>query len=111
MPITAKWIPFNRASIEALAIKESGVYEVGKALGNIVLYIGRSEASIRGRMLTHKGETRFRGCTHFRFRRANPDSVQKAEDRLLEGYKKQHGKYPPLNKNKSGDNYWKGILY
>ena len=111
MPIKAKWIPFKKEIVEALAMKESGVYEIGKMQGDIVLYIGMSDTSIRSRLLTHTGETKFIGCTHFRKRTINSDAGR-AEDNLLEGYKKKNGKYPPLNKNKStGGDPWKGILY
>ena len=112
MPIKAKWIPFKKEIIEALAMKESGVYEIGKMRGDTVLYIGMSDTSIRSRLLTHTGETKFIGCTHFRKRKTRPDDAGIAEGRLLEEYKKNNGKYPPLNKNKSGKgDPWKGILY
>jgi hypothetical protein len=106
MPIKAKWMPFTKLVIEGLPMNESGVYEVGKGIGNVVLYIGKSETSIRSRLLTHKEKTKFRGCTHFRFRRRDPDLVRRAEEILLEDYRKKHDKYPPLNKNKApGDPY------
>jgi len=112
MPIKAKWIPFTHVVVEALSIGEAGVYEIGKARGNIVLYIGKSDASIRDRLRTHKKETKFRGCTHFRKRRTSPDDAKSAEDRLLSAYKKLHGdKLPPLNKNEPSGDQWKGILY
>ena len=111
MPIKAKWIPFKKDIIEALSMNESGVYEIGKARGDVVLYIGKSDASVRSRLLTHTGETKFIGCTHFRKRKTSPDDAGKAEDRLLESYRKMYGKYPPLNKIKSTGDKWKGILY
>ena len=111
MPIKAKWIPFTRTYIEALALQESGVYEVGRQLGNVVLYIGKSDTSVRSRLLDHKEKTRFRACTHFRKRRTSPDTATKAEDKLLSEHKKRYGKYPPLNKIKSPSDPWKGILY
>ena len=45
MPIKTKWMPFKIPIIEALSIRESGVYEIGKARGNKVLYIGKSDKS------------------------------------------------------------------
>jgi len=111
MPIKAKWTPFTKLIIENLSLNESGVYEIGKQKGNIVLYIGKSDTSIRSRLLDHKEKTLFRACTHFRKRRTSPDEATRAEGRLLKAYKTQCGKYPPLNKNKSPDDYWKGILY
>ncbi|MFC2047682.1 hypothetical protein ACFLTK_05390 [Chloroflexota bacterium] len=111
MPIKAKWIPFTKVVIEALSMSETGVYEVGKLRGNVVLYIGKSDTSIRARLLDHKGKTKFKVCTHFRKRRTNPDDASRAEKKLQLEYKKQYGKLPPLNKNISPDDQWKGILY
>jgi len=111
MPIKAIWTPFTKAVIQALSINEAGVYEIGKARGNVVLYIGKSDTSIRSRLLNHKEKTRFRACTHFRKRRTNPDDASDAERRLLLAYKKQYNKLPPLNKAMSPDDPWRGIFY
>lgn len=106
MPIKAKWIPFKKEIIEALSLSEAGVYEIGKARGNVVLYIGKSDKSIRSRLLTHKKEVPFTICTHFRKRKTHPDDAAKAEEKLLAEYKKKHGKYPKLNKNKPPGQDW-----
>jgi len=111
MPIKAKWIEFKKEIIENLALKESGVYEIGKAKGDVVLYIGKSDTSIRSRLLLHKGKTDFTICTHFRKRKTDPDDAAKAEDKLLTIYEKQYGKRPLLNKIKSPGDPWKRILY
>lgn len=100
MPIKAKWVPFEENVIEALALREAGVYEIGKARGNAVLYIGKSDKSIRQRLLEHKGKTAFAECTHFRKRKTQPANAASAETKLLSEYKKRHGRYPKLNKNK-----------
>jgi hypothetical protein len=101
MPIKANWVPFTKSVIEALSLTETGVYEIGKKQGDKVLYIGKSDRSIRSRLLTHKEKTKFKVCTHFRKRKTDPYDADKAEDKLLIDYKKEHGKYPLLNKNKS----------
>jgi len=106
MPIKAKWIPFNKEIIEALSLSEAGVYEIGKARGNVVLYIGKSDKSIRSRLLNHKEKLAFKDCTHFRKRKTTSDGAAKAEERLLSEYKKSHGKYPKLNKNKPPGQDW-----
>ena len=106
MPIKAKWIPFKKEVIEALAMNESGVYEIGKARGNSVLYIGKSDKSIRSRLLNHKEKLAFKDCTHFRKRKTASDEAAKAEERLLSQYKKLHGKYPKLNKIKPPGQDW-----
>lgn len=100
MPIKAKWIPFTKEVIEALSMTEKGVYEIGKARGNVVLYIGKSGDSIRSRLLTHKQKVDFTICTHFRKRKTSSQEAVRAEDRLLSEFKKKHGRYPKLNKNK-----------
>jgi len=51
MPIKAKWYPFSKTAIELLPMSESGVYEIGRQMGNVVLYIGKSDTSIRSRLL------------------------------------------------------------
>lgn len=101
MPIKAKWIPFKKEVIEALSLTESGVYEIGKARGNVVLYIGKSDKSLRSRLLNHKEKVAFTACTHFRKRKTSPQEAIRAEDRLLSEFKKTHGRYPELNKIKS----------
>jgi len=100
MPIKAKWVPFKKEVIEALSTTETGVYEIGRARGNTVMYIGKSDKSIRSRLLGHKGKVAFTTCTHFRKRRTRPEDATKAEARLLSAFKKTHGRYPELNKNK-----------
>lgn len=100
MPIKAKWVPFKKEVIEALSMAETGVYEIGRASGNAVLYIGKSDKSIRSRLLGHKGKVAFTSCTHFRKRKTKPDDAAKAEAKLLSDFKKTHGRYPELNKNK-----------
>jgi hypothetical protein len=106
MPIKSKWIQFSKHLIEALAIEEPGVYEIGKARGNVVLYIGKSETSIRSRLLYHKRLVAFRECTHFRKRRSTRQAAPRAEEILLSEYRKRHGKYPKLNKNKPPGEDW-----
>ena len=101
MPLRTKWIPFTLPEIRALKPSVSGVYEIGKAEGDTVRYIGKSASCIRSRILTHKGETRFRGCTHFRTSKTHPEDARITEGRLLNAYKRKNGKLPPLNKNKS----------
>lgn len=100
MPIKPKWIPFDKDIIENLALREAGVYEIGKARGNVVLYIGKSDKSIRSRLLQHKEKTAFAECTHFRKRKTLPDDAERAERKLLSEFKNKHGRYPKLNKNK-----------
>jgi hypothetical protein len=100
MPIKAKWVLFRNEIIEALSTTETGVYEIGRARGDVVLYIGKSDKSIRSRLLNHKQKVTFADCTHFRKRKTTPKDAAKAEHRLLSEYQKKHGKYPLLNKNK-----------
>lgn len=100
MPIKAKWILFRKEIIEALSTTETGVYEIGRARGNAVLYIGRSDKSIRSRLLSHKEKIAFAECTHFRKRKTQSEDAAKAETKLLCDFKKKHGRYPKLNKNK-----------
>jgi hypothetical protein len=101
MLLRTKWIPFKLPEIRALHLSVSGVYEIGKAEDDTVRYIGKSASCIRSRILTHKGEARFRGCTHFRTSKTHPEDARITEGKLLEAYKRKNGKYPPLNKNRS----------
>jgi len=101
MPIRNKWLPFKNSVIQDLPMHISGVYEIGKEEDNIVRYIGKSASCIRSRILTHKGETKFRGCTHFRISKTHPDDARITEGKLLEAYKRKYGIFPPINKNKS----------
>ncbi len=104
MPIKAKWIPFKKEIIEALSLTESGVYEIGKARGDVVLYIGKSDTSIRARLLNHKEKSAFTACTHFRKRKTSPREASKAESRLLVAFEKKYGCLPKLNKSKAPSN-------
>jgi hypothetical protein len=101
VPIKAKWIPFKKEIIEALSLSESGVYEIGKLKGDVILYIGKSDKSIRSRLLEHREKVAFVNCTHFRKRKTSPQEATKAENKLLSDFKKKHGEYPELNKIKS----------
>jgi len=110
MPIKADWIDFKVESIRILPTDLIGVYECGRKRGNKVLYIGKGV--IRARLLDHVEKKKFLDVvTHFRKRKTHPDDALKAEDKLLEEYKKKYGKYPLLNKIKSSGDPWKGILY
>jgi hypothetical protein len=106
MPIKAKWVPFKKEVIEALSMTEAGVYEIGRARGDVVSYIGKSDKSIRSRLLSHKERVSFATCTHFRKRTTKPDDAAKAETKLLSDFKKRHGRYPELNKNKPPEKDW-----
>ena len=111
MPIKSKWTPFTKVVIDVLPMNEAGVYELGKTKGDLVLYIGKSDTSIRSRLLDHKEKSKFKICTHFRKRRTDPNDAIEAEKRLLLAHKKQFGKLPLLNKIMSHGDSWKGILY
>jgi hypothetical protein len=95
MPIKAEWSDFTDSNIKYLSLDDAGVYEIGKKVGNVVLYIGKSNSSIRSRLKLRKKETAFSKCTHFRFRRTK--DADAAEKRLMDAYKKKFGKRPPLN--------------
>jgi hypothetical protein len=103
MPIKAKWVPFKKEIIEALSMIETGVYEIGRARGNVVLYIRKSDKSIRSRLLSHKERAAFATCIHFRKRKTKPEDAAKAEARLLSDFKKRHRRYPELNKTKPSE--------
>ena len=98
MPIKAEWVECKIENIKSLALKESGVYEVGKKRGNVVLYIGMSDTSVRNRLLDHKEKAKFLPCTHFRIRRTLPRDAENAEKRLMDSFCKSHnGNRPELN--------------
>jgi hypothetical protein len=84
MPIRGRWIPFRMPEIRALPLNQTGVYEIGKAVGDKVLYIGKSNRCIRSRLLMHKEKTKFRVCTHFRKQQTPPDDARITEGKLLE---------------------------
>ena len=111
MPIRNKWQPFKKVFLQELPKGETGVYEVGKAEGDIVSYIGKSDACIRQRLLIHRAESRFNGCTHFRKRITDPNDAQKIEKQLLKQYLKRHNKLPRINKIMSPGDPWESILY
>lgn len=111
MPIKSKWIPFKKETIKALPLNQSGVYEVGKAEEDIVLYIGKSDTCIRARLLDHKEKTKFQKCTHFRKQKTDPDEAVRVERKLQLAYKKRYGKLPLLNKITSPRDLYEGILY
>lgn len=104
MPLRTKWMPFKLTNIRALPLGQSGVYEIGKARGNVVLYIGKSASCIRARILRHKEEAKYAECTHFRKSQTHPDDARITEGKLLEAYRRKFGKLPPLNKNRSPKN-------
>src|SRR3990172_3368936 len=111
MPIKADWVEFKIGAIKALALNESGVYEIGKKRGDVVLYIGKSDTSIRSRLLTHKAKVVFQGCTHFSKRKTDPDAATEAEAKLIEAFRKSNNDKPPkLNtqKPKTRDDFWRG---
>ena len=111
MPIRNKWLPFTKPVIQDLPMHFSGVYEVGKARGNKVLYIGQSGSSIRARLLTHKGKIDFMECTHFRKQKTEPEYASKTEKQLLTQYIRRYSEKPPINKIMSPGDPWEGILY
>ena len=110
MPLRTKWLPFRVTEIRALPQNVSGVYEVGKTEGDTVRYVGKSASCIRSRLLTHRGERRFNGCTHFRTSKTHPEDARITEGKLLDAYKRKYGKLPPLNKNKSPKNELDDLL-
>lgn len=112
MPIKNRWFPFKKPDIEDLPMRSCGVYEVGKARGNKVLYVGKSVSSIRARLLTHKAKIDFQECTHFRIQRTTyPEDADRLEKQLLTQYIKRYGVRPLINKIMAPGDPWKGILY
>jgi len=112
LPIKNKWFPFTKPVIEDLPMRSCGVYEVGKARGNKVLYIGKSVSSIRSRLITHKAKIEFQECTHFRMKRITyPEDADKLEKQLLIQYIKRYGIRPQINKIMAPGDPWAGILY
>lgn len=90
MPIRNVWRPFTKGSIKASASEEAGVYEIGDAKGEVV-YIGKSETSIKSRLLKHKEKSRFRLAKQFRFMPVKyPKDPEEIENKLCEAYKKKH---------------------
>ena len=112
MPIRNKWLLFKDTVIQDLPMRCSGVYEVGKARGNKVLYIGKSRSSIRSRLLTHKAKIEFQECTHFRMKKTiYPEDADKQEKQLLIQHVKRYGIKPHINKIMAPGDPWEGILY
>ena len=111
MPIKAPWVGFKKEIIGALALEESGVYELGYKKSDEVVYIGKSEDSIRSRLLDHKEKAKFVGVTHFRKRKTSPEEAPNTERKLLLEHKKRHGKLPRFNKSMPSDDPFRGILY
>ena len=87
MPIEGNRRPFKKKRIE-IALDEPGVYELLK--DNELVYIGMSEASIRGRLQDHKrGDVMPRTVTHFKVEPAA--SPKRREGQLLREYQRNHG--------------------
>jgi hypothetical protein len=93
-------------NVKSLSLTESGVYELGYKKTNEVIYIGKSETSIRARLLDHIEKKKFSGITHFRKRRTSPQEAPRAEKRLLIGFVKKYGKRPKLNKIIPSERDW-----
>lgn len=111
MAIRSKWQPFKKTYLQDLPLKETGVYEIGKASSDTIYYIGKSDRCIRSRLLKHRAESRFSGCTHFRKRITDPEDAQETELQLQKQYFKKYGKLPRLNKNISPGDTFRGKFY
>jgi hypothetical protein len=96
MPIKADWLQFDLPTCRYCP-DSSGVYELGYATNGLVVYIGKSNSSVKSRLMKHIERKDFIGVTHFRFRKT--DEARHAEYRLLSEYRKKHGKLPKHNKS------------
>ena len=82
MLINRVWRPFTKSDIKASSSEEAGVYEIGNAKGEVV-YIGKSESSIKSRLLKHKEKSRFRLAKQFRFMPVKyPNDPEEIENKL-----------------------------
>ncbi len=95
MPIKADWKLFDLPTCR-MCPEDSGVYELGYATNGIVVYIGKSNSSLKSRLMKHIERKDFTDVTHFRFRKT--EEARRAEYRLLSEYRKRHGKLPKYNK-------------
>lgn len=96
MPINQKWYSFTD-EVVSLIPEKSGVYELGNAKTDVVVYIGSSESSIRSRLREHRKMKRFMKVSHFRFKRVASEDARNMEAKLVADFKKAHkGKLPRL---------------
>ena len=90
--------PFTKTEVEN-APSFKGVYQLHDAKGEVV-YIGSSEGSIRSRLVTHKGKTRFMRVKTFRYMRVGDNvwgtTAKHIERKLCEAFRKKHGDLPRL---------------
>ncbi len=97
MPIGAKWHSFKEST--DLAPERPGAYELGD-VKQIVVYIGKSDTSIKSRLSSHRKMKRFMKVRYFRFKCVEyTEDARKLEHILISAFKKQNnGKLPRLNK-------------
>lgn len=96
MPIKAEWKPFN-LTICRMCPEKAGVYEIGYAANGMVVYVGKSNSSLKSRLMKHIERKDFIDVTHFRYRLT--EQARHAEYRLLSEYKKKYSKLPKHNKS------------
>ncbi len=108
MPIRNKWWPFTDTGV-LKAPEEAGAYELGDVNG-VVVYIGKSDNSIRSRLLNHRKRKHFMKVKHFRYKRVEyaQDAVE-LEAQLFSAFKKAHnGRQPRLQERgpTKGRGWW-----
>ena len=72
-----------------------GVYELGDSSENTLYY---GSGNIRTRLNDHLNKRECPRASYFRFEQiSSGDAARRKEEKLLEEYKKIHGKYPMYN--------------
>jgi len=95
MGMTGKKIPFTESNVNGSPDKP-GVYLLFD--GDVLIYIGQSEESIRDRLQSHLAGNDgpcTQGATHY-MRETCSDPVAREEE-LLREFKRQHGRLPRCN--------------
>ena len=97
MPFSS-WYQFGKEEVASAPVCK-GVYQLCDAKGEVV-YIGSSEVSIRSRLVTHKGKTKFMKVKHFCFMRVGEDrlwtTAKHIERSLCAKFYKEYGRLPRL---------------
>jgi excinuclease UvrABC nuclease subunit len=94
MPINQEWFSFDKHV--SLAPEKQGAYELGDAK-HVVVYIGKSNHSVKKRLLLHRKMKRFMKVKYFRFRLT--DHPSRLERELIKEFKKNNnGKLPRLQR-------------
>jgi hypothetical protein len=95
MPVQGRWYEFTHERILTLEGDLAGVYYIANK-DKLVIYIGKSERNIRGRLLTHLDSRciKINGGIYFRYVLANGDDPKYMETLAIMLHDKKYHQWP-----------------